>query len=254
MKLALVTGASSGIGASASRHLAKSGFRVILVARRRVELAEIAAEIGPQAIVEVCDVASVDDVLALGKRVSDLYGSPDAVVHCAGAGRWKALQETTPQEGLLMAQAPYLAALFVSHIFIHGMLARRSGVIIHVNSPACLCPWPSSVGYAAARWALRGLHESLCQDLAGTGVSSCHMIFGQADGGYFEHNEISLANIPRIARVVPTLSRDACGSLIARCAEKPKRESIHPFMLRAFALLHSIAPFLVRWMLRQTSN
>jgi NAD(P)-dependent dehydrogenase (short-subunit alcohol dehydrogenase family) len=214
----------------------------------------VTRQIGGSAVAEVCDAAAGEQVLALAERVRRNYGAPDVIVNCAGAGQWKFIEDTSPAEALLMVKAPYLAAFNVTHAFMRDMLARRSGIVIHVNSPASIFPWPSSVGYAAARWALRGLHESLCQDLAGTGVRSCHVIFGRVNSPYFEHNPGAAANMPGIASTVRTLSTDECGRVIAQLAEHPKRELLYPFMLRFYGWNYRVAPALVLWLLRLTGT
>ena len=252
MKIALVTGASSGIGADAARRLASCGYRVILVARRQVQLEQVALSIGTGAVVEVCDAASAEQVLALADRIRSNYGIPDVIVNCAGAGQWKRIEETSSAEAQAMVQVPYLAAFNVTHAFMNEMLTRCSGVVIHINSPACIFPWPSSVGYSAARWALRGLHESLCQDLAGTGVHSCHLVFGRVESPYFDHNPGVMDVMPTISSIIRTLSTDECGRVIAQLAEKPRRETIYPGMLRFFTWIHWMAPAVVRWLLRLT--
>ncbi len=251
-KLALITGASSGIGAEASRELAGLGFRVVLVARNEAKLAEVAASIGAMASFETCDAASGQEVLAMADRVRKNHGIPDVVINCAGAGQWKRIEDTPPAEAVEMIGAPYLAAFNITYAFMRDMLGRRSGKLIHINSPACYMAWPSAVGYTAARCALRGLHELLCQDLAGTGVQSCHIVFGKVDSGYFEHNAGVAANIPGIAKTIRTLSPVECGRVIAGVVTRPRRETIYPFMLRVYYWNNRLAPSLVRWLLRVT--
>jgi short-subunit dehydrogenase len=92
MKLALITGASSGIGADAARQLARAGYRLILLARRRPELELVAQSIGDNAIVEPCDAASGEQVLAMADRVRRDAGVPDVIVNAAGAGVWKYIE------------------------------------------------------------------------------------------------------------------------------------------------------------------
>jgi NAD(P)-dependent dehydrogenase (short-subunit alcohol dehydrogenase family) len=188
MKLAVITGASSGIGKATARLLAADGYTVVLVARNRQALDRVAQEIGSQAIVEACDASDGDAVLAMAERVRRDHGVPHVIVNSAGAGQWKRIEDTTPAEAVTMMGAPYFAAFNVTHAFMREMLAEGRGVIVHVGSPASICTWPSSTGYAASRWALRGLHESLCDDLRGTGVRSCHVLFGRVSSPYFEHN------------------------------------------------------------------
>ena len=252
MKTALITGASSGVGADAARHLSARGYRVLLVARGAAALERVAESIGASAAVEVCDASSGEAVAALAERVRRDYGVPDVIVNCAGAGQWKLIEDTACEEALAMMQVPYLAAFNMSHAFMREMLARRSGVIIHVNSPASIFPWPSCVGYAAARWALRGLHMSLRQDLAGTGVTSCHVVFGRVDSPYFDNNPGTAEKIPWISRTIRTLSTDECGRVIADLAEKPRPELLHPSMLRAQGWMYRLTPGLVLWLLRAT--
>jgi short-subunit dehydrogenase len=252
MKTALITGASSGIGADAARQLSSRGYRVILVARRQAQLEQVATHIGGNTVAEVCDASSGEQVLALAERVRSKYGTPDVIVNCAGAGQWKLIEDTSPAEALQMIHAPYLAAFNVTHTFMKDMLGRQSGILIHVNSPASVFPWPSSVGYTATRWALRGLHESLCQDLAGTGVRSCHVIFGRVNSPYWEHNLGAAANVPGISKTIRTLSTEECGRVIAQLADHPKRELLYPFMLRFYGWSYRVAPAFVLWLLRFT--
>ena len=251
-KLALITGASSGIGAETAHELSRLGMRVVLVARDRTRLAAAASSIGPAASLEVCDAASGDAVLALAERVRTKLGTPDIIINCAGLGQWKRIEDTQPSEALSMIGAPYLAAFNITHAFMREMLARKSGIIIHVNSPACYSAWPGAVGYIAARSALKGMHEALRQDLVGTGVRSCHVIFGKVSSSYFEHNPGVEKHMPGIANTIRTLTPVECARVLAKVALCPRDEVIHPFLLRVYKWNNDVAPWLTRWLLLKT--
>lgn len=251
-KLALIVGASSGIGAAAAREFARRGYRVMLTARNAGALAEQARDIGAGADFFACDAAVPDDIRRLKAYMLEKQGVPDIIVNCAGLGQWKRIEDTTPEEGAQMIAAPYLAAFNACHLFMREWLGRRSGVLIHINSPGCYMPWPSSVGYAGARFALRGLHEALCQDLAGTGVHSCHIVFGYVDSPYFTHNPGSLERMPGIAATIRVLQPTECARIIADTAERPRIQAFYPLLLRVYFNCYRVMPGLVRWLVRVT--
>lgn len=252
MKVAVITGASSGIGAATARLLGAKGTEVVLVARSRSDLESVAAEIGDNAIVEACDASDGEAVLALAERVRRECGVPDLIVNSAGAGAWNWIEDTPPAEAARMMQAPYLAAYNLTHAFMNDLLARRRGVIIHVNSPASWAPWPGCTSYAAVRWALRGLHEALCMDLWRTGVQSCQVVFGQVSSAYFERNAGALERMPGIAKTVRTISPEECARVIERIARRPRRQVVYPFMLRFYYWNYAVLPWVIRSLLRQT--
>lgn len=254
MKLSIITGASSGIGAAAARQLAAAGYKVVLVARSQSRLEEVASEIGNNALIEACDASDGDAVLAMAERVYRVYGIPEVIINSAGAGEWKLIEDTSPAEAVTMMNAPYFAAFNITHAFIRGMLEQRQGVIIHIGAPVSFFTMPSCTGYAAARWALRGLHESLCDDLYGTGVSSCHIVFGKVSSPYFEHNPNTEEKIPSIAKTVRTISTEECAKVIVRAVRRPRRHIIYPFMLRMYYWSYAVFPWLTRWLLRCTGT
>lgn len=249
----LITGASSGVGAAAARIFAKNGYRVVLVARNDTRLAKIAKEIGPAATWIACDASSGAAVQAMAQQVLNDTGLPDVIIHSAGLGEWKRIEDTPPDEARQMIGAPYLAAYNVTQVFMEGMLKRKSGMVIHVNSPACFMPWPSAVGYTASRFALRGLHEALSQDLAGTGVKSCHVVFGRIDSEYFQNNTGVADKMPGIAKTIRTISVEECGRLLLNVAVRPRRQVVYPLMLKMYHGSNALAPWLTRWLLRVTS-
>jgi short-subunit dehydrogenase len=255
--LAVVTGASSGIGAATARRLARDGWRTVLVARNRARLEEVATAIeaaGGHPVIEPGDASDGERVLAMAERVRRRHGAPRLIVYSAGAGRWLFIEETSPEDVRRMMEAPFLAAFNVCHAFMADMLAARAGTIIQVGSPASIIPWPGATGYTAARWALRGLHESLVQDLRGTGVSSCHVVFGEVSSPYFDHNPGARESMPRLGRLIPVLTTERCAEIIARTARRPRRQVVAPFMLRLMSWSAAVAPGPTRWLIARTGR
>ena len=255
--ISVITGASSGIGAATARLLATEGWQVVLVARRRPQLEVVQQSIaaaGGAAIVEPLDAADGGQVQAMAERILADHGSPDLVVNSAGAGVWRFIEETPPEDALQMMGAPYLAAYNTTHAFMAAMLERGSGLVIHVGSPASRMPWPGATAYTASRWALRGLHESLCQDLRGTGVSSCHVVFGEVSSAYFDHNPESRQHIPSIGKLIPVISPERCARVILGVVHRPRRTVIHPFMLKVFYWMAAVSPGPTRWMIARTGR
>jgi NADP-dependent 3-hydroxy acid dehydrogenase YdfG len=255
--IAVVTGASSGIGAATARALAREGWQVVLVARRAERLETLAAEIaaaGGEARAEVLDAADGPAVMAMAERVRAEWGTPSLVVNSAGAGKWRFLEETQVEEIVEMMGAPYLAAANVSRAFIEDMMAREAGLFIHVGSPASVMPWPGATAYTASRWALRGLHEALCQDLRGTGVRSSLVYFGEVSSEYFEANPGSQEHIPTLAAPIPLSTPERCAEVLLQVVRRPRRVVFHPFALRPMAWLAAISPGPTRWLIARTGR
>lgn len=250
LKTVLITGASSGVGEATARKLAKDGKTVLLLARSGDTLDTLAKELGPNAYAFTCDASDGDAVAAMAAKVIDQFGVPDAIINSAGAGQWKTVQDTTPAEAMEMMQAPYFAAFNVTHAFLSGMLARKSGVIVHVNSPACFAAWPSSVGYAASRAAMRALHEAMSQDLVGTGVHSCHVVFGEVSSPYFDNNPGTEEKIPALGKMIPRMNTQTCADVLAGVLDRPRAQVIQPFMLKPNILVARLFPGFARWLLR----
>ena len=253
-KLALVTGASSGIGKATAALLVKQGWRVLALARRTERLEALAEALGDALRAVTCDGGDGDAVARMAHCILTEEGVPDLIVHCAGAGQWKEIEDTPPDELQRLMAAPFAAAFHINHAFMAAMIARGSGRLLHINSPACTMPWAGATGYVAARFALRGLHEALVADLRGTGVSTTHVVFGEVSSEYFESNPDSLQKLPAIASLVPVMSPEACAKVLVRVIDSRRTEVVAPFMLKLFFVGFRIAPSLVRWLIALTQR
>ncbi len=257
-RLAVVTGASSGIGRATAVQLAARGWRVVAVARRRDRLEQLAAHAAAvgagEVVVEALDGADADAVAAMAERVQRRYGTPGAIVNSAGAGVWRWPEDTPPALMEQLLDAPFRTAYHVTYGFLGSMLRAGSGVIVHVGSPASFVPWPSSTGYSISRWALRGLHESLVQDLHGTGVHSCHVLFGRVTSEYFETNPDSWEHAPKLGKLIPAITPSEAAEVVVRTLHRPRRLVLHPRVLQLQFGLLRVAPGLVRTLARATGR
>ncbi len=256
-RVAAVTGASSGVGAATARLLASSGWRVVLVARRADRLEALATSIeaeGGEAVAEPLDAADGAAVEAMAERTRQNWGAPSLVVNSAGAGVWRFLEETAPGQIVEMMGAPYLAAANTNRAFMADMLAAGRGLFIQIGSPASVMPWPGATAYTASRWALRGLHEALTMDLAGTGVRSALIYFGEISSEYFDANPGSHEHIPTIGSWMPVSTPERCAEVILEVVRRPRRVVFYPFALRMMAWMAAVAPAPTRWLIAQTGR
>ena len=147
-KLVLVTGASSGIGAATAKLYGARGAHVLLLARNETKLDEVAAAIrrnGGAASPYAVDLADASAIAETSARIKREAGTPDILINNAGAGRWLSVLETSAEEALAMIEVPYLAAFNLTRAFLPEMIARGTGAIACVTSPA------SYVGLAECR-------------------------------------------------------------------------------------------------------
>ncbi len=171
-KVAIVTGASSGIGAATARELGLRGATVVLAARRVPELeaqAEAIRASGGEALPIRTDVADGADVMALAERALAAFGKVDVLVNNAGAS-WMRPLASSPPDGITdLVGVNLLGAMLLTRAVLPGMLARGSGAIISVGSLSGRVAMEPL--YSATKYGLRGFSLALRRQLAGSGVT-----------------------------------------------------------------------------------
>lgn len=256
-KAVVVTGASQGIGAATARTLAGRGSVVVLVARSGEALAEQVERItatGGRAVAVPADLAEIDQIRTLADRVRDEVGVPDVLVNNAGVGRWLFLDDTPTPELAGMIALPFTAALHLTREFLPGMRARGSGRVVNVNSPVSRLPIPGATGYAAARYALRGLTAALRLDLRGTGIGVSEVVPGKVSSRYFVNNPGAEDRIPAVARLIPTVTPEDVAARIASAVERERDEVVFPWQLKAFDLAGRLFPGLTGYLIWRTGT
>lgn len=253
--IVLITGASSGIGAATAKAMARTGGRVVLLARTQVALEKVAADIstsGGEAKAYPIDLTDAEAVAKLAKTITAQNGTPDILINNAGAGRWLFVEETSPAEAVEMMTVPYFAAFYVTRAFLPDMLRRGSGHIVNITSPASRIVWPGATAYTAARWAMRGFTEALRADLRGSGLRVTLASLGKVRSAYWEHNPGSEERLPKIAKLIPTLTPEQAATAIVRGVQRDARELVTPLMLRLIYMQHTVLPWMVEWMMNST--
>lgn len=252
-RTALVTGASSGIGAAIARELAGRGAQVTLVARSREPLEILAAEIrgaGGQARVETADLSVVTEVGHLAARVL-ADGPPDVLVNNAGAGRWLAVDETPAGEAAQMMSVPYLAAFELTRALLPAMIERGSGQVVCMTSVAAYLHVPGAAGYAVARWAMRAFAGQLRADLRGTGIGVTLVAPSEVDSPYFDHNPGSRERIPKVSVLLGgAITPEAVARDVMRAVERDTKEAILP--RRAAVIIRMTPQPVLEWLVSRS--
>jgi len=163
-RLALVTGASRGIGAAVAQLLAGEGARVVRVARTLERRTSGLVQDVP------CDLTDWEQVTRLTSNIIDSSGPPDIVVSNAGAFLLQRLESTEPAELDRQLAINLRAPFALAQAFLPAMARRGQGSFISVGSVADHVGYPENAAYAASKYGLRGRHETLLQEYRGTGV------------------------------------------------------------------------------------
>jgi NADP-dependent 3-hydroxy acid dehydrogenase YdfG len=172
-KIALVTGASSGIGAATAELLAREGAVVAAVARRADRLDSLVARIsaaGGRAASFAADVAKEPDATGVAGRILQRYGRIDILINSAGIVRPGEVESADPAHWREMIDINLLAAMYLSRAVLPGMRTRGDGHIVNVSSTAGRQVGTRHSGYVASKHAVNAFSEALRQEVAPFGI------------------------------------------------------------------------------------
>ncbi len=188
-RTAVVTGASSGIGAEIARELVRRGHGVTLVARRADKLTELADELrssGVRAEVLAADLSDREVRAGLLARVTALGLVPDILVNNAGLSTLGPVAASDPEAEMNMIEVDVVAVADLCSRFLPGMVERGRGGVLNVASTAAFQPLPGQAGYGAGKAFVLSYTRSLGGELRGTGVSATALCPGPVDTGFGE--------------------------------------------------------------------
>lgn len=254
--LILITGGSSGIGKAAAIELLKTGATLILQARDLNKLKAVAKELDPsgkRVFVYSVDLMNQNAVEQSAEKIISAHGIPDIVINSAGSGEWLSFKEASVAHYKETMDSPYLATVFTCKVFFDKMQERGTGHFIIINSAACYFAFLGATGYIPARWALLGFSKSLQADLYATNFQLSMIALGKVNSPYFKNNPISEERIPKLVDwLIPILSEEAAGKIIARTVKSKAKTVIHPFPMKISVGLNRLFPSLFRWLMRVT--
>jgi short-subunit dehydrogenase len=172
--LALVTGASSGIGADLARELARDGHDLVLAARTVAPMETLAAEVaahGAGAVVILADLSQPGGTDALVSAIETRGLTVDVLVNNAGLGAVGRFDQTDPLRISEMLQVNIVALTKLTRLLLPGMVARGRGRVMLVGSTAAFQPGPGMAVYFATKAYVLSFGEAIAYELRGTGVT-----------------------------------------------------------------------------------
>ena len=170
--MALVTGASSGIGREIAAALAEAGARVVLAARREAQLAQACAAIGARAAALPVDLSRREALREAAKKAAGFFGDPDILVNAAGINIRKPLLEVGEADWDAVLGVNLDAPFFLSQALAPAMIARGWGRIINIASLQSQRAFPLSAAYGASKGGIAQLTRALAEAFSRHGVNA----------------------------------------------------------------------------------
>ncbi|KAA3631137.1 MAG: SDR family NAD(P)-dependent oxidoreductase [Proteobacteria bacterium] len=182
VRKALVTGASRGIGLSICRRLVDSGAEVVGIARHF----DARREDAPWTATIEHDLSDDRVLDGFAKRLASDHGDADAIILCAGAGRFAPLESLSAGDIRYLLNLNLLAPMILSRAFVPGFKKRRRGDIVFIGSEASHQPGPRGTAYCASKFGLRGFSLSLRIECAARGVRVSLVNPGLTDTNFYD--------------------------------------------------------------------
>jgi NADP-dependent 3-hydroxy acid dehydrogenase YdfG len=230
-KTAVVTGASSGIGAATARRLAAEGYQVVCAARREDRIVALADEIGGTAV--RCDVTDPEQVAALAARVGDTL---DVLVNNAGGAFGSdPVASADPDEWRRMYEVNVIGLLQVTQALLPALVASGTGVVVNLGSTAGRIAYEGGGGYTAAKHGTQVVSETLRLELYDQPVRICEIAPGMVRTDEFalvrfDGDQEKADNV--YAGVAEPLVADDIADAIAWVVTRPPHVNVDELVIR----------------------
>jgi short-subunit dehydrogenase len=238
-RVAIVTGASSGIGLSTARKMVERGARVALVARTRDKLEAVARELGEdKAVPFPLDVTDRGALEALPRRVVTKLGRLDVVVNNAGTNHRGSVEERSTEDLLQILETNLVAPVILTRACLKHL--GRGGVVVNVASLAGKIPVPHEATYSASKAGLRAFSRAADLELehAGRGVRVVCVNPGPVDTGFFGE----VKDVPDLVFSQPMSTADEIADAVLRAVETGAHEIDVPALSGKLATAGYLSP------------
>jgi len=224
--VALITGASEGIGAACAMELARAGARLSLAARSEAGLAAAAA--GTGALITPGDITSEETRRSVVERTLARYGSIDILINNAGAGLYLPSWNAPLEEVRRLMELNFFALLGLTQLVVPHMRARRHGMIVNVGSIAGKVSLPWLTLYSASKFAVGAFTEGLRMELKRDGVRTMVVCPGYVRTAFQQHARGGSPPNAMVRARRFTITAEQCAAAIRRGIERDARTVVTP--------------------------
>lgn len=253
-RIAIVTGASSGIGAATALALAAAGCRLAIAARRQPELDRVAAkcrELGAECIAIRTDVRVREDCVELIRRATEELGPPDILVNNAGFAIFDTIAEAKPDDIRSMLDTNFLGAVNCTQAVLPAMLERGRGTIVNVASIVGIMGFAGMGAYCATKFALLGFSEALRDEVIDRGIRVSAVCPGTTDTEFFVTAQKGKA--PAAQRLILAVPPERVARAVMKAIRGGGARLIVPWPVGVYMRFKELAPVPAHWLMRTAS-
>ena len=249
-KVAIVTGASSGIGEATAREFAQAGAITVLAARRMERLESLAGEIremGGSALPVRTDLTDLSQITNLVQTTLSNFGRIDILANIAGWGIYDWFEELSAEELRRQYEVNIIGLAELTRQVIPTMKAQRSGYILNMSSYVSRISVPPLTVYASTKYAIEGLTDGLRRALAPWGITVIRIHPSSVSGTEFNKSVVRPGRVEYKAVPIGRISREQLARHIVRLIERPRRALFISRLYEVPVLLNKLLPEVVDW-------
>lgn len=250
-KVAIITGASSGIGEATAREFARAGAITVLAARRKERLEHLQEEIeemGGRALAVPTDLTDFDQITHLVKTTLFKFGRIDILANIAGWAIYDWFEELSPEEVRGPFEVNVIGMAELSRQVIPTMKKQRSGFILNMSSYVSRLSVPPMTVYASTKYAVEGLTDGLRRALIPWGIAVMRIHPSSVSGTEFTQHATRSGTVKYRSVPIGRVSRERMARALLQLIEKPQRALFISRLYDVPVFLNRFFPGLVDWL------